>query len=66
MACGDTYPHTPQPLVVNTWQLCPKCSGNGYYIDTGFNGTTVNASAVCDLCDGQKIISTITGKPPSL
>lgn len=41
---------------MNTWQLCPKCNGQGQPIGTGH----------CDLCNGTKVISTLTGKPPLL
>lgn len=44
----------------NTWQLCPKCNGSGAAYSPFSNGT----SAVCDVCDGKKIISVITGLPP--
>lgn len=43
------------------WQLCPKCGGEGT-IPPGM--ATINSSAICDVCHGQKIISRVTGQPP--
>lgn len=44
------------------WQLCPKCNGSGY-VYAGI-GTSMNTSAICDLCNGKKIINIETGLPP--
>lgn len=48
------------------WQLCPKCNGDGNllrYNTPNIMGT--NANPICDLCNGKKIISIITGLPPN-
>lgn len=45
---------------MNNWQLCPKCNGQG----TNYNNNAINTSCICDLCNGHKIISAFTGKPP--
>ena len=55
---------------INTWQLCPKCAGQGkVWIppDWPYNETyTTDGSAFeCDVCKGKKVISTITGLSPS-
>lgn len=48
--------------VMNEWQLCPKCKGEGFYerIITGRPGY----NAICDVCNGKKIISKVNGLPP--
>jgi len=54
--------------VENTWQLCPKCQGHGSYFPyhSGYwpQTTISTAPVICDLCNGAKVISSITGKPP--
>jgi len=45
---------------MDTWQLCPKCKGTGWSGD--LNGRS--ATNGCDLCNGAKIISIFTGRPP--
>jgi hypothetical protein len=40
------------------WQSCPHCGGSGFDRDGSY------ASAVCIVCNGKKIISTLTGLPP--
>lgn len=42
----------------NTWELCPKCKGNG-----DMRGQSQHYK-ICDLCNGKKIISSLTGLPP--
>lgn len=42
------------------WQLCPKCNGTGGYYNANFMAIT----SICDVCNGLKIISKLTGKPP--
>lgn len=37
------------------WQTCPICKGSGCM---GYHGIK------CDTCNGTKIISELTGKPP--
>lgn len=37
------------------FQKCPACNGRGW----------VEISVRCSVCKGEKIINTITGKPPS-
>lgn len=41
-----------------TWQRCPICEGTGQVWP--FVGMPVG----CDVCHGQKIIDSVTGKPP--
>ena len=47
----------------SVWQVCPLCQGTG----TTYNMKEhiVNTSAVCPTCNGERIISKITGKPPT-
>lgn len=56
------------------WQVCPLCKGEGYLshplsdTDMGFmQGSQFRFSndTVCTVCNGKKIISEITGLPPS-
>ena len=42
------------------FQKCPICSGTGIGPGDGLNTTTV-----CTVCNGQKIINELTGRPPS-
>ena len=41
------------------YQVCPICKG------TGKAGHSWPNSPVCDVCNGQKIISSLTGMPPN-
>lgn len=45
------------------WQECPICGGKGIVPQFGFESLAVHKT--CDVCDGKKIISTATGKPPA-
>jgi hypothetical protein len=54
----------------NLWQICPKCYGQGkvwFPPDMPFNETySSNGEPFdCDVCKGKKVISTISGLPPS-
>jgi DnaJ-class molecular chaperone len=44
------------------WQKCPVCSGTG----NSFNSLSNSTSVICDVCNGRKIISEMTGLPPVL
>jgi len=47
-----------------TWQTCPHCGGNGKE-PTAFYNTTVRFTIHdCTVCNGMKIISMLTGRPP--
>lgn len=50
------YSTTPQ----TGWQSCPHCNGTGISQNSG----TYNTLPTCTVCNGKKIISTITGQPP--
>jgi len=43
------------------WQVCPRCNGKGFLDDCLYYYTS---SAICDVCNGKKIINIQTGKPP--
>jgi hypothetical protein len=44
------------------WQKCPICDGTG----KNYNGSPIASSApFCPTCNGHRIISELTGKPPS-
>ena len=43
-----------------TWQKCPICYGTG--IDKCIEGYT--NTVTCNLCNGKRIIDTLTGEPP--
>ena len=45
-----------------SWQKCPICNGTG--IEPG-PFTTSNSTPICTICQGKKIISELTGLPPS-
>lgn len=58
-------------VTINEWQLCPKCSGQGFVSKpSGLAGdvltwsSSTTAAHVCDLCNGKKIISKVNGLPP--
>lgn len=56
---------TPQQAIPQ-WQLCPKCNGNGM-LYTMWDGVGLfSTCCTCDLCNGHKVISVFTGKPPLL
>jgi DnaJ-class molecular chaperone len=42
-----------------SWQKCPVCNGTG----VSYGG--LSSSATCPTCNGQRIISELTGKPPA-
>jgi hypothetical protein len=44
------------------WQKCPICNGSG----RDFTPLSNSSSSICSVCDGSKIISELTGLPPSL
>lgn len=44
------------------YQQCPVCQGSG----TVFAPLSSTTSAVCTVCNGRKIIDTLTGLPPLL
>jgi len=51
------------------WELCPKCNGQGivsrppYISGDQQIWTTINSQFICDVCNGSKIISSLTGLP---
>lgn len=51
---------TGKITIPNEWQLCPKCNGSGETKVTNYADTLFK----CDLCNGKKIISKVTGEPP--
>jgi hypothetical protein len=53
---------SPPPPQVNLWQSCPHCYGVGKE-PTG-NFMVRYTIFDCTVCNGKKIISTLTGKPP--
>lgn len=54
----------------NTWEVCPLCKGNGSIKDTNVNYNSTSSTyineVVCSVCNGKKIISTLTGMPPNI
>lgn len=61
--CGNTKLATV--FYNQYWQLCPKCNGDGDLFR--YNSPSImatNARPICDVCNGKKIISTVTGLPP--
>lgn len=48
------------------WQLCPKCGGDGTVkTQQEITTTGIPVVEVCNLCNGDMIISEVTGLPPS-
>ena len=55
----------PNCIAVPIWQLCPKCNGDGdLFRHNSPPLLSTNARPICDVCNGKKIISIITGLPP--
>jgi len=54
----EECPMVEQP-VLHEWQLCPECLGSGSLLIP-----PTLESETCDLCNGKKIISKLTGQPP--
>ncbi|HRI34984.1 MAG TPA: hypothetical protein PLD02_14645 [Saprospiraceae bacterium] len=44
-----------------SYQACPICNGSG----TVFSPLSSTTSAICTVCNGKKIIDTVTGLPPT-
>lgn len=44
------------------WEKCPCCNGTGL---VALTGNSTSAVGVCPVCNGEKIINVITGKPPT-
>lgn len=47
-------------LFNNIWQQCPVCNGDG----TDHHSILSSSIPICKVCNGKRIISTFTGKPP--
>lgn len=45
-----------------SFQLCPKCDGEGTIPTVGLSNSTMR---MCPVCGGMKIISTVSGLPPN-
>jgi DnaJ-class molecular chaperone len=59
----------PEPVLIDVrekhdWQLCPKCEGSGQAMNA--RNEIPMYTDTCDVCDGKKIISKQTGKPPCI
>jgi DnaJ-class molecular chaperone len=51
--------------ILHEWQLCPKCNGVGLIDPISSSHTVISTMSIsCDLCNGKKIISKVTGEPP--
>ena len=44
------------------WQICPICNGTGRVPQDGFTSACYQT---CTVCNGYKIISELTGLPPT-
>lgn len=42
--------------VIGEWQLCPKCNGDGHLYSFNSPNMIANDEAICDVCQGAKII----------
>lgn len=47
------------------WLKCPICNGTGRVAVEIYNTTNSNPTCTCTVCNGAKIISELTGLPPS-
>mgnify|MGYP003594227133 CR=1 FL=1 len=45
------------------WQVCPICNGTGIVPQDGFTSACYQT---CTVCNGHKIISELTGLPPTI
>ena len=70
MLCNIFKSEMEPAEIVNTeavgWQLCPKCNGDGNLYRYNSPALICSTSAVCDICNGRKIISVVTGLPPTM
>lgn len=60
---AEPFQPVEQVTLQHYWQLCPKCAGTGTMMQM-LPGYVVSTHAICDLCNGKKIISSLTGQPP--
>lgn len=58
--------------IINEWQLCPKCNGEGKIVGCSTtllkedgSKEIIETTYPCDLCNGKKIISKVNGLPPN-
>lgn len=64
-AVADPEYQTANFIYGHTWQLCPKCQGDGNLFRHNSPALmSTSTDAVCDVCNGKKIISSTTGLPP--
>ena len=47
------------------WEVCPLCKGQGYEDAVLPGEVSQQLMKFCTVCNGRKIINTITGVPPS-
>lgn len=71
---GDPPPVVPIHAIhcvpIAGWQRCPVCDATGRVTNPDYElaarMTAIAATwIVCPTCDGKRIISTLTGRPPS-
>lgn len=49
------------------WEICPLCKGQGYEdITISHEEISQQAMKFCTVCNGRKIINTLTGIPPAV
>jgi hypothetical protein len=58
----QSAPITNVGALEHYWEKCPNCKGTGLI---ALEGNSTSAIGVCPVCNGEKIINVITGKPPS-
>lgn len=46
------------------WQKCPICNGTGVDDTINYSRNVMNTNYPCQTCNGRKIISELTGRPP--
>ena len=54
----ENYNRWIEPCATSSWQLCPKCNGDGNLSRYNSPNLSTTTHPICDVCHGAKIIAT--------